>query len=87
MRVAAGNLTEPGEGDVVEEIRAGFARYLAGDPTGREVELLRADTARLLAMNREAMHRKSDDAGAVAHRNVLLGNRARAGAHAEPGSS
>ena len=71
--VAAGNLTEPGEGDVVEAIRAGFARYLAGDPAGRAAEPLRDDTARLLAMNREAMHRKSDAAGAVARRNVVWG--------------
>ena len=73
LQVAAGNLTEPGEGEVVDEIRAGFARYLAGDQRGREAELLRANTARLLVMNREAMHRKSDDAGAVARRNVLWG--------------
>ncbi len=73
LRVAAGNLTEPGEGEVVEGIRTGFARYLVGDPTGREAESLRASTARLLAMNREAMYRKSDDAGAIANRNVRWG--------------
>ena len=73
LRVAAGNLTEPGEGDVVVAIRAGFARYLAGDPVARDVDGLRADTARLLAMNRAAMQRKSDDAGAVARRYVVWG--------------
>ncbi len=73
VAVAAGNLTEPGEGAVVERIRAGFIRYLAGDPAGGEVALLRADTASLLAMNQEAMHRKSDAAGEVARRNVLWG--------------
>ena len=73
LAVAAGNLTEPGEGAVVERIRAGFTRYLAGDPAGGEVALLRADTASLLAMNQEAMHRKSDAAGEVARRNVLWG--------------
>lgn len=72
-RVAAGNLTEPGEGDVVDQIRAGFERYLGGEQPDRETERLRADTARLLAMNREAMHRKSGEAGAVARRNVLWG--------------
>jgi signal transduction histidine kinase len=73
LRVAAGNLTEPGEGDVVEAIRIGFTRYLAADPSGRDVDRLRADTARLLAMNQEAMQRKSDAAGEVARRNVLWG--------------
>jgi signal transduction histidine kinase len=73
LQVAAGNLTEPGEGAVVEQIRTGFARYLAGGPAGSEVSLVRANTARLLEMNQEAMHRKSDGAGAVARRNVLWG--------------
>ena len=73
LAAAAGNLTEPGEGAVVERIRIGFARYLAADPDGPELAELRTDTAGLLAMNREAMHRKSDAAGAVARRNVLWG--------------
>lgn len=72
-RAAAGNLTEPGEDAVVEAIRAGFARYLAGDRDGVEVARLRAETARLLTMNRDAMQRKSDDAGAVARRDVVWG--------------
>ncbi|MEP7119018.1 MAG: HAMP domain-containing sensor histidine kinase, partial [Acidobacteriota bacterium] len=73
LRAAAGNLTEPGEGAVVERIRNGFAAYLAGDPAGRELELLRAETAGLLAMNREAMQRKSDDAGVMARRDMIWG--------------
>ena len=73
LAAAAGNLTEPGEGPIVDQIRTGFARYLAGDPTGGELMALREATANLLAVNGEAMHRKSNDAGAVARRSVVSG--------------
>ena len=71
--VAAGNLTEPGEGDLVEAIRAGFAAYLREDPAGPAADRLRDDSARLMAMNREAMYRKSAAAGEVARRNGVWG--------------
>ena len=58
---------------MVERIRTGFARYLAAGPAGPELGALRTDTARLMAMNRDAMQRKSDTAGAVARRNVWWG--------------
>lgn len=73
LAVAAGNLTEPGEGDLVEAIRAGFATYMGGDPAGSAVDRLRDETTRLMAMNREAMYRKSDAAGAEARRYSIWG--------------
>lgn len=69
LAVAAGNLTEPGEGDVVAAIRSELTRYVAGDAAA--MTRLRTDTARLLAMNRDAMQRKSYAAGGVARRSVM----------------
>lgn len=73
LTVAAGNLTEPGEGAVVDRIRHGAVRYFASPPGGPELQVVRDDTARLLAMNQEAMRHKSDAAGAVARRDVRWG--------------
>lgn len=65
---AAGNITEPGESDVIEAIRAGYARYRAGD--AEALAVLRQALDRLEALNTEAMRQKSDAAGALARRDV-----------------
>ncbi|MBL8136653.1 MAG: HAMP domain-containing protein [Acidobacteria bacterium] len=66
---AAGNITEPGETDVIEAIRASYARYGAGEPGA--LETLRSATERLEALNADAMRNKSDAAGALARRDVV----------------
>jgi signal transduction histidine kinase len=65
---AEGNITEPGEADVIAAIRAGYARYRAGD-AGALVALRQA-MDRLDALNTGAMRHKSDAAGALARRDV-----------------
>jgi len=67
---AAGNITEAGEREVIEEIGARFARYTGPAADGAELGPLRDATVRLLRLNEAAMRRKSDDAGRVARRNV-----------------
>jgi NtrC-family two-component system sensor histidine kinase KinB len=70
MAAAAGNITELGEREIVGDITVRFERYL-GMPAGPgEIDTLRSATLDLLRLNEEAMRRKSDEAGAVARRNV-----------------
>ena len=69
FRAAAGNITEPGETEVIEAIRAGYARYAAGEAGA--LEPLREATDRLEALNADAMGHKSDAAGALARRDVV----------------
>ncbi len=66
---AAGNITEPGETEVIEAIRAGYARYVAGEAGA--LEPLREATGRLEVLNADAMGHKSDAAGTLARRDVV----------------
>jgi two-component system, NtrC family, sensor histidine kinase KinB len=81
---AAANITEPGEGDVVNAIRDGRDDYLRrfdeflqapGDRVRRYFDELeprfdnvRADCDRLLRLNQDAMRRKADAASRIARR-------------------
>ena len=71
MAAAAGNITEVGEREIVGDITARFERYLAMPAGPGGVDTLRSVTLDLLRLNEEAMRRKSDEAGAVARRNVV----------------
>jgi signal transduction histidine kinase len=77
---AAGNITEPGETEVIEDIRKTRDEYYraidhGGDYFPRLEPLfnrLRADVDRLLQLNQQAMLTKSADAQRVTHRALTL---------------
>ncbi|MEO8678829.1 MAG: ATP-binding protein [Vicinamibacterales bacterium] len=70
---AASNITEVGEAEVIESIRSQYAAYSAlTDPSAYfsdaepRFNRLRAELDRLLAINQDAMRRKSAEAAAIA---------------------
>ncbi|MGE0812750.1 MAG: ATP-binding protein [Vicinamibacterales bacterium] len=67
--IAAGNVTEPGETEVIAAIRAGYADY-ERTPSAAGVERLRRSIADLDRLNVAAMRGKSDAAGALARRDA-----------------
>lgn len=69
FRAAAGNITEPGETEIIDAIRVGYAGYSTGEREA--LGPLRAAIDRLEALNAEAMRLKSDAAGALARRDVV----------------
>ena len=77
---AAGNITEPGEREIIDAIRRErdeYYRALEGEPDYFErieprFDTLRADVGRLLQINQAAMLRKSADAQRVTGRSILL---------------
>lgn len=70
FRSAAGNITEPGEQDVIAAIRTGHAAYVAA-PAEADVEALRRSLEALDALNAGAMRSKSTAAGALARQDVV----------------
>jgi signal transduction histidine kinase len=77
---AAGNITEPGEREVIDEIRRGRDEYYRAfdehaDYFGRiepRFDSLRAAVDRLLQLNQAAMLRKSADAQRVTARSIVM---------------
>lgn len=69
FQVAAGNITEPGEADVLVALRSSRNRYAAGDATA--IIPLREAIDRLNVLNADAMRLKSDAAGTLARRDVV----------------
>ncbi|MEZ5293257.1 MAG: HAMP domain-containing sensor histidine kinase [Vicinamibacterales bacterium] len=69
LAVAAGNVTEPGERDVIAALRAGYEEY-ARTPSAAGAERLRRSIAPLDRLNVAAMRSKSDAAGALARRDA-----------------
>jgi signal transduction histidine kinase len=77
---AAGNITEPGEGEVTEAIRRERDEYYRALDGGADYferieprfDTLRADVDRLLQLNQAAMVRKSADAQRVTGRSILM---------------
>ena len=77
---AAGNITEPGEREIIEAIRRGrdeYYRVFAGSADYFErieprFDALRADVDRLLQLNQAAMLRKSAEAQRVTGRSILM---------------
>jgi NtrC-family two-component system sensor histidine kinase KinB len=83
LRVQEGNLTEPGEGQVTEHLRAAWAAYLAAEryqegarekipaylgPLQRDSLAVRAAIDEVLSLNQDAMVRKSNQARRSAQR-------------------
>jgi signal transduction histidine kinase len=69
FRSAAGNITEPGEGEVIAAIADEYARYQR-TPTAAGTDSLRRSLGALEALNAAAMQHKSDAAGALAKRDL-----------------
>ncbi len=77
---AAGNITEPGERDIIEAIRRTRDEYYRSFEDRSEYftdieprfDILRTEVDRLLHLNQEAMLRKSADAGRVTGRSIVM---------------
>ena len=77
---AAGNITEPGEREIVDAIRRGRDEYYRLFDGGADYferieprfDTLRADVDRLLQLNQAAMLRKSADAQRVTGRSIMM---------------
>jgi NtrC-family two-component system sensor histidine kinase KinB len=95
LRVQEGNLTEPGEGQLTERLRAAWAAYLAAErdqegaadklpaylgPLQRDSVAVRAAIDDVLSLNQDAMVRKSNQARRSAQRLLQLMMGATAGA-------
>ena len=77
---AAGNVTEPGEEEIITAIRKGRDDYYRTfdehadyfERVEPRFDRLRSDLDRLLQLNQQAMLRKSADANRVTHRSIVM---------------
>jgi PAS domain S-box-containing protein len=69
-----GNITEPGEREMTDRLHAAWTRFQAA-PDGRSLDEIVASTHEIIALNQDAMVRKSDHAHAQAVRmsGIMLG--------------